>query len=221
MAACVLAAAPTHFSISRTHSLTTWTDGGGLLGFSFQKTYPPAIEQLLRPDYQSLSAKDRRRFAAVEALKLGHGGSRSLANVLGCDPHTGTDGRRALKQLPADPAEPRVRKPGGGRKKTEEKHPEVIEQVQDAITDQTAGDPRRQDVRWTEAPPQEIAERLPAPAVCAGPRVVRRLRDRLGFARRQIAKVLPGGASPHRGEPFRHRAALIHRRFSRPETHSH
>src|SRR6266849_2387977 len=111
---------------------------------------------------QSLSEKDRRRFAAVEAIKLGHGGIRSIANVLGCDPHTVKEGMRELKQLPADPTAHRVRTPGGGRKKTEEKHPDVIEQVQDAIKDRTAGDPMRQAVRWTDATPQEISDSLQA-----------------------------------------------------------
>jgi hypothetical protein len=40
------------------------------MAFYFQKTYRPAIEQLLRQYYQSLSEKDRRRFAALEAIKL-------------------------------------------------------------------------------------------------------------------------------------------------------
>src|SRR5438128_9448688 len=137
MAACILASAHTHCSIRPTHSLKPWTDGGGLLVCSFQKTYPPAIEQLLRQYYQSLSEKDRRRFAAVEAIKLGHGGIRYIANVLGGDPHTVKEGLRALKQLPTDPAEHRVRKPGSGRKKMEAKHPDVIEQVQQTIKDPT------------------------------------------------------------------------------------
>src|SRR6266700_870321 len=102
MAACILASAHTHCSIRPTHSLKTWTDGGGILVFSFQQTYPPAIEQLLRQYYQSLSEKDRRRFAAVEAIKLGHGGIRYIAQVLGCDPHTVREGMRELKQLSHD-----------------------------------------------------------------------------------------------------------------------
>src|SRR5206468_2940896 len=56
------------------------------MAFYFQKTYRPEIEQLLRQYYQSLSEKDRRRFAALEAVKLGHGGTRYIAKVLGCDP---------------------------------------------------------------------------------------------------------------------------------------
>jgi len=176
---------------------------------SFQKTYTPAIAQLLRQYYQSLSEKDRRRLAAVEAITLGHGGIRSIANVLGCDPHTVKEGMREIEQLPADPAEHRVRTSGGGRKKTEAKHPDVIAQVQNALKARTAGDPMRQDVRWTDATPQEIADSLHARAVCVGPRLVRRMLDRLGFARQQIAKVLPGGDSPHRREPCHHLAHLI------------
>ena len=79
------------------------------MAFSFQKPYSPEIEQLLRQYDQSLSEKDRRRFAALEASKLGHGGTRYIAKVLACDPNTVRDGMRELKQLPNDPAGSRVR----------------------------------------------------------------------------------------------------------------
>src|SRR5712691_7511072 len=179
------------------------------MAFSFQKPYGPAIEQPLRQYDQSLSEKDRRRFAAVEAITLGHGGTRYIANVLGGDPQTVKDGMRELKQLPDDPAGNRVRKPGGGRQKAEAKQPDLIQQVQHTIKDRTAGDPMRQDVVWTDVTPQEIADSLPAQAVCAGPRLVRRILETLGVARRQMAKVLPGGDSPHRDAPFRHVSHLI------------
>jgi len=179
------------------------------MAFDFQKHYAPDIEQLLRQYYQSLSEKDRRRFAAVEALTLGHGGTTYIANILGCDPQTIQEGMRALKQLPDDPAGHRVRKPGGGRKKTEDKHAELIQQVQHTIQDRTAGDPMRADVVWTDVTPQEIADRLQAQAVSVSPRIVRRILDTLGFARRQMAKVLPGGDSPQRDAQFRHVSHLI------------
>src|SRR3989441_7111472 len=179
------------------------------MAFAFQKPYDPAIEHQLRQYYQSLSEQDRRRFAAVEAIKLGHGGIRYIAQVLGCDPHTVQEGMRELKDLPDDPAGHRVRKPGGGRKKAEAKHPELIQQVQHTIKDRTAGDPMRHDMVWTDLTPQEIADRLQAQAVCVGPRIVRRILDTRGLARRQMATVLPGGDSPHRDQQFRHLAELI------------
>lgn len=123
------------------------------MAFDFQKTYSPEIEQLLCQYDQSLSEKDRRRFAALEAITLGHGGIRYLSKVLGCDPQTITDGMQERKQLPDDPAGSRVRKPGGGRKKTEGKHADVSQQVHDTIQDRTAGDPMREDVMWTDLTP--------------------------------------------------------------------
>lgn len=181
------------------------------MAFHFQKTYAPEIEQLLRQYHQSLSEKDRRRFAALEAIKLGHGGIEYIARILACDPQTIRGGMRELKQLPHDPAGLRVRKPGGGRKKTETQHPDVIEQVQRTIDHRTAGDPMRHNLVWTDLTPREIADSLDQQdlSVSVGPRIVRRILDTLGFARRQIAKVLPGGETLDRDPQFRHLAHLI------------
>jgi hypothetical protein len=179
------------------------------MAFHFQKAYGREIERQLRQYYRSLSEKDRRRYAAIEAIKLGHGGTRYIAHVLGCDPQTVKDGMRELAQLPDDPAGDRIRKPGGGRKKAEDKDPELIRHVQHTINDRTAGDPMRSDVLWTDLTPQAITDDLQSQAVSAGPRIVRRILDRLGLGRRRIAKVLPGGDCVHRDAQFRHLAHLI------------
>jgi hypothetical protein len=63
--------------------------------------------------YDSLSEKDRRRYAAVEAEKLGHGGTHYIASVLGCDEKTIRQGHSDIEQLPEDEAGSRVRKKGG------------------------------------------------------------------------------------------------------------
>jgi hypothetical protein len=38
----------------------------------------------MRAFFQTLDEKDRRRFAALEAARLGHGGVRYIATVLRC-----------------------------------------------------------------------------------------------------------------------------------------
>ena len=38
--------------------------------------------------FDSLKEADRRRYAAIEAAKLGYGGVEYIAAVLGCDPKT-------------------------------------------------------------------------------------------------------------------------------------
>jgi hypothetical protein len=75
--------------------------------------YRSSVERDMRRLYQSLSEKDRRRYAAVEAEKLGHGGLQYIANLFGCDPDTIRHGAADIEQLPEDEAEGRVRKKGG------------------------------------------------------------------------------------------------------------
>jgi hypothetical protein len=76
-------------------------------------TYSPEIEHSMRMFHDSLSEKDRRRYAAIEAAKLGHGGTAYIATLLGCDPKTIRQGREDLDHLP-DGLGDRVRKKGAG-----------------------------------------------------------------------------------------------------------
>ena len=50
--------------------------------------YPTAVERMMKRLYHSLRENDRRRYAAIEATKLGHGGTEYIAALLGCDPKT-------------------------------------------------------------------------------------------------------------------------------------
>ena len=76
-------------------------------------TYSEAVEQRMKRFYNSLSEKDRRRYAAVEAVKLGHGGVQYIASVLGCCADTIRQGQEDVSNLPHDEAAERVRKKGG------------------------------------------------------------------------------------------------------------
>ena len=75
------------------------------------QTYPVEVERMMQRLFGWLSEKDRRRYAGVEAAKLGHGGVEYIARVLGCDPKTVQQGREELEQT-EDPAGGRVRKKG-------------------------------------------------------------------------------------------------------------
>ena len=87
------------------------------MAFAFQRRYEPRVEEWMRAFERTLSEKDRRRFAALGAARLGHGGIEYVAEVLGCSTRTIERGIDELDQLPDDPAAGRVRRPGGGRKK--------------------------------------------------------------------------------------------------------
>ena len=79
------------------------------------KGYPTDVERHMVNLYRSLSEKDRRRYAAVEAQKLGHGGVEYVAGLFDCDPKTIRQGRSDLEALPTDEAAGRVRKKGGSQ----------------------------------------------------------------------------------------------------------
>lgn len=75
--------------------------------------YTAEIERQMKVFYDSLSEKDRRRYAAIEATKLGRGGIEYIGSVLGCHANTIRQGKEDVDQLPDDEAEGRVRKKGG------------------------------------------------------------------------------------------------------------
>lgn len=75
--------------------------------------YPVDVERRMQALYGSLSEKDRRRYAAVEAIKVGHGGVSYVSRLFGCDPETVRQGESDIAQLPEDEAQGRVRKKGG------------------------------------------------------------------------------------------------------------
>lgn len=75
--------------------------------------YSAEIEGMMQRCFRWLSEKDRRRYAAVEAAKLGHGGVEYIARLLACDPKTIRQGLYDL-QGEDDAAAGRIRKKGGG-----------------------------------------------------------------------------------------------------------
>jgi hypothetical protein len=78
-----------------------------------EHVYSAAVERHMVKLYDSFSEKDRRRYAAVEAEKLGHGGLEYVADLFECDPATIRHGAEDVERLPADAAPDRVRKKGG------------------------------------------------------------------------------------------------------------
>lgn len=53
-----------------------------------KKVYSRGIEEGMINFYDSLSEKDRRRYAAIEVQKLPYGGQKYISRLLGCDEKT-------------------------------------------------------------------------------------------------------------------------------------
>ena len=71
--------------------------------------YEKAVEVKMQRLFATLSEKDRRRYAGIEAAKLGHGGIEYISGLFEIDPKTVRRGLLELEQAD-DPAPRRVRK---------------------------------------------------------------------------------------------------------------
>ena len=72
--------------------------------------YTTEVERLMKRLFGSLKESDRRRYAAIEAAKLGHGGTEYIAALLGCDPKTIRQGLIELEgESELDPVRSRKR----------------------------------------------------------------------------------------------------------------
>jgi hypothetical protein len=87
------------------------------MAFVFDNRFDAATERNTRDFFATLSEKDQRRFAALEARQLGYGGVTYIAEVLHCSRRTIERGLAELDDLTNDPAAGQTRRPGAGRKK--------------------------------------------------------------------------------------------------------
>ena len=85
------------------------------------KKYDAEIEQQMRNFFETLSEKDKRHYAAIEARKVGYGGQLYMGSVLGCSARTIQRGQVELAANDRPLLEGRIRRPGGGRKPFDKK----------------------------------------------------------------------------------------------------
>ena len=149
--------------------------------------YSPEVAIQMIRFYNTLNERDRRRYAAVEAVKLGHGGTAFISQLLNCDPKTISRGIAELKsekQLNSV----RQRKKRGGRKALIEKTPKVVANFHLVLHNHTAGDPMRHGVKWTNLSRRKISSKLKELGTPASKNIVSRLLHESGYRRRKPQK---------------------------------
>jgi hypothetical protein len=82
---------------------------------------PDELKAAILLFYGLLDEQQRRLFAGLESLRLGHGGDTLLSDFLGLDVHTVARGRQQL--LDREILSGRMRRTGGGRTPSEKKRP--------------------------------------------------------------------------------------------------
>ena len=155
----------------------------------------------MRAFAQSLRENDRRRYAAVETGKLGHGGLEYIAAVLDIDPKTIRQGQRDLEDLP-DPPKTRVRKPGAGRKPRLENEPKLKDDFREVLVDHTAGSPTEETLIWTNLTKTEIVDRMQENGSKISVHIVDQLLDEFEFHERKALRMEPLSRHPERNAQF-------------------
>ena len=152
--------------------------------------YPLKTLEMMRKFYNTLSEKDKRRYAATEAMKWGHGGIKIIAEILGCARSTIHIGIDELQSLSADEEyDPRIRTEGAGRKPYDQTIDRIDEAFLDVVKNHTAGDPMDSDVLWTHLTRAEIAQRLNEDHhISVSKTVIQQLLKKHNFKRRKAQK---------------------------------
>lgn len=158
--------------------------------------------------YSSLSEKDRRRYAAIESIKLGWGGMSYISNLFGCDYYTLRLGMEELDDKAAMSMSG-IRRQGGGRKSALSTIVGLETVFLQVLAQHTAGSPMDEKVKWTNLTRIEIAELLHEQGIEVSVRVVDQLLERHHYRRRKAQKRLSTGAHPQRNEQFENIEELI------------
>ena len=154
-----------------------------------RKKYSEESEKQMKSFFDSLNEKDRRRYAAIEAMKLGHGGQKYISSVLGCHFQTIMAGIDELKNGTETP-EDRIRKPGGGKKKIIDTVENIDEVFFEIIRDHTAGSPMNEEIKWTNLTLKEISNAFNSRDLNISPYVVKQLLKKHDFVERKMQKAV-------------------------------
>jgi len=157
--------------------------------------------------YKNLSEKDRRRYAAIEAKKLGHGGIVYIATIFGCDEKTI---RKGIAELDNEDcmAQTTIRRQGGGRTSKMEKYNNIDEVFLAVLKEHTAGNPMDEKVKWTHLTRNEICKEMAKSDIKISENIVKKLLKKHGYVKRKALKKKSTGTHKDRDQQFKKIASL-------------
>jgi hypothetical protein len=172
------------------------------------QVYSREIEQQMQRYYQSLSQKDRRRYAAIEAVKLEYGGITYICELLGCNYRTIIFGMDELEDEASMQLDG-IRRSGGGRKSAIETIEGLEELFLKVLQQHTAGSPTDETIKWTNLTRREISELLKEKGKEVSVTVVDQLLEKHNFRKRKAVKTMATGESEDRNQQFENIERLI------------
>lgn len=152
-----------------------------------------------------LDERMRRLVAAAESEAIGYGGASIVSRATGVSRRAIRAGLKELKASQSVKVNPgqRIRKAGGGRKKTVGKDPTLKSDLEKLVEPLTRGDPESA-LRWTCKSVRRLAQELEKMGHQTSHRMVAELLHELGYSLQANRKTLEGTSHPDRNAQFEH-----------------
>ena len=170
------------------------------------------LEEIISKKYNLLKPfldeQSKRLFAAAEALSIGKGNISIVSRATGISENTIKKGCNELESgkvgtietpIPDD----KIRAPGGGRKKSVEKDPTLLSDLETLIEPTSCGDPES-PLRWTSKSLRKLAEELQKMGHKTSHARVADMLHMLGYSLQANKKTIEGTEHPDRDDQFKH-----------------
>ena len=149
-----------------------------------------------------LNEQSRRRFVALEAQALGHGGVSVMAQISGLARSTIYRGFSDIADKVSAPRG-RIRQPGGGRKSKVVEDPTLASDLERLVEPVTRGDPM-QPLLWTSSSLRNLAKELAKKGHAVGPDVIGGLLRGMGYSLQANSKTREGSKHIDRDAQFQY-----------------
>jgi hypothetical protein len=163
------------------------------------------IQRRFRSLAPFLDERMRRLVAAAESEALGYGGISAVGRATGVSRRAITEGMKELRQRKTarrvPPAQARIRREGAGRKRTVDKDPDLLKDLDRLVDPVTRGDPES-PLRWTCKSVRRLAEELQQEGHSVSYQTVAELLHAMDYSLQANQKTLEGRQHPDRDEQF-------------------
>ena len=139
-----------------------------------------AIKRRFERVARELNERTRRLVAASEAMAMGWGGISAVSRATGLSRKAISHGIKELEEG-GGASEGRIRRKGGGRKKTVSKQPSLREDLERLVEPVTRGDPES-PLRWTSKSVRKLAKELRQQGHQVSHQLVSELLHELGYS---------------------------------------
>ena len=168
------------------------------------------LEQIISEKYESLKPfldeQNKRLFAAAEAISLGEGGISIVSRATGISRDTISKGCKELESGTIGAGgtsipDGKIRASGGGRKKSVDKDPTLIPDLESLIEPTSRGDPES-PLRWTSKSVRHLAEELKQMGHKVTHARVADVLHMLGYSLQANRKTIEGDSHPDHDQQF-------------------